>query len=448
MSVAFDPRDIKSKPILDYFATKKCLIIDPVSVTRGSIKKTLGFLGADSINMYDVDNYDKGKMLLESKNPDFIIANYNIEGGSVYNLYQEHLKICPNRLSAAFIVIAEPQAVAEVGIVFEYEMDGVITLPMTGASVIETLVKIARSKVEATPYLKSIAEARAHIIKNELNEALDSIEMATTLSKNSYEASFYSGEVHGLRKDFEIATAFYDEAIRLNSGCFRSLSRLRSLYSAQKNFKKAYEINSLMVQKFPTPPNKIPELIRLSVINEQYEDIADYYDIFKKMSDTVLQSQIQSNVSAGLAVLGREYLKQQKKDLGLLALADSFKLSNGKYEILKMILDILEVHKNTKYLYDLFEKIDVDIWPSNAQAVYFYSYHLFSADDSQVYGYGEKLLRAKIKDVLIYKGVIERSISMKRPLGAIETLVLEGTNTFPEQRQMFEKLLENAKRTN
>lgn len=66
----------------------------------------------------------------------------------------------------------------------------------------------------------------------------------------------------------------------------------------KKEYKKAYDMSFLLAQKFPTPPNKIPDLIRLSIINQRYEDINNYLKIFNFVSQI---RALKFLLSAGLA---------------------------------------------------------------------------------------------------------------------------------------------------
>ena len=94
---------------------------------------------------------------------------------------------------------------------------------------------------------------------------------------------------------------------------------------------------------------------------------------------------------------------------------------------------------------EAFESIDLAQWPDNAEVIYFNTLHLVSTDHQSVINYGEKLLKRKIMDPSIYRGIIERGIRMKRKLGIIEGQVFEGTRHFPAYKEEFETLLEDAK---
>lgn len=442
MSLAFDPGDKKSKAVLDYFENKKWLILDVSASTRTSLKKSIAQVGSKMSNMIDADNFLDAQKIIEKEKPHYIIGSKQINGGSTVQLFDSHLKAVPNRLNAGFFIIADQSSIDEVALALEYEMDGIIALPFTGASVIESVVLSVTHKVAPSTYLNKIEEGRFSLLNGNLERAMESFQTAVTLNKHPYEGFYFLGQIYDERELKEKAIASFEESITHNAEYFKSLNKLRTLYSHQKEFKKAYDINLVMAKKFPTPPEKIPELIRLSIINQKYEDINNYLSLYR-----TIQSQdklAQTYLSAGLAVLGKYFINLNDLDKGIDALRGSFKFSNGKYEILKSISQTFEDCHKLDILFSMFEEIDMEQWPENAQGIYFHAFHLTSNDDLKVIMIGEQLLKKKIKDVLIYKGLIERSIKLKRKSGALESLILEATKDFPEYQTEFEGLLLKA----
>ena len=74
----FDPKDKNNKPLLDYFENKSWLVIEISSSTRNSLKKTITQLGSKMSNMHDADNFLDAQNLINSKKPNFILGNKNI----------------------------------------------------------------------------------------------------------------------------------------------------------------------------------------------------------------------------------------------------------------------------------------------------------------------------------------------------------------------------------
>lgn len=444
MSEYFDPLDKKNKAILDYFENKTWLIIDASTSTRTSIKKSVVQLGSKLSNMIDCDNYTDALKIIETKGPHYIIGNNTINGGSSVQLFEPHLKKVPNRLGSGFFVIADSSAIEEVALALEYDMDGIIVQPFTGSSVIDSVLQSVKAKITPSNYASKIEEGRTSLLKGNLERAMESFQTAVKLNARPYEGFYFLGQIYTEYELKEKAISSYEESVQHNPEYFKSLNRLRSIYYHQNDYKKAYNINLTMAKKYPTPSHLIPELVRLSIINEKYEDINNYLKVYRTIQTP--EPQTQTSISAGLAILGKYFINQREIDKAVDALKGSFKFSNGKYEILKSISQSFEECEKLNVLLDMFEETDLDQWPENVQGVYFHVIHLTSKDDQMVIMTGERLLAKKIKDVLIYRGLIERSINMKRKLGSLESLVLQATRDFPDYKSEFEDLLIKAQR--
>lgn len=443
MSEYFDPTDKKNKNVLDYFENKTWLIIDGSASTRTSLKKSISQLGAKMSNMIDTDNFQDAQVIIQEKRPHYIIGNNIINGGSTAMLFQEHLRAVPNRLGAGFFIVVTSDCVDEVAMELDYDMDGIVALPFTGAAIIDSVLKSVKHKISPTNYVSKIEEGRASLISGNLERAMESFQTAIKLSPHPYEGHYYLGEVYSGYELKEKALSSYEDAVIHNSDYFKSLNKLRTIYYNESNYKMAYDINLIMAQKFPIPHGKIPELIRLSIINKQYNDITNYMKVFMTLKSPEVRTQ--TYLSAGLAILGKYFINQNDTEKGVDALKGAFKFSNGKYEILRNITQSFEECHQLKVLVEMFDETDMDQWPDNAQGVYFHVINLTSNDDQRVIAAGEKLLNKKIKDVLIYKGLIERSIKMKRKAGVLEVLMLEATKDFPEHKLEFENLFSSTK---
>lgn len=439
----FDPQDKANKPILDYFENKIWLVVDASASTRTSIKKSVAQLGAKLSNMLDADNFADAKELVETKKPHFIIGHQTISGGKLTSLYSSHVKGQTNRLNAGFFILTEEENVSDIAAELEYEMDGIITLPFTALAVIDTVLEGSKHKISPSSYVSKVEEGRSFYLTGNFDKATELFNSALYLHEHPYEAYFFLGQIYNDRNLIEKAIGSYEESLAHNNEYFRTLKNLSGLYLKTKNYKKAYDINFLMAQKYPILTERIPELIRLSIINKKYEDINNYLKVFKEMKTSNVDTQL--SISAGLAVLGKYFIHHNDKVKGVEALKAAYSFCNGKYEILDNIMNSFEACSCLHVLLELFDSTDLSMWSDSVQGLYFHTLHHVSRDDAQVLFIGEQLLKKKVKDPHIYVGLIERGIKMHRKIGNIEGLVLEAIKIFPEKKEEFEKLLESAK---
>ncbi len=444
MSNYFDPSAKENQATLEFFEKKTWLVVDPSTSTRASVKKTLTQIGSKTSNIFDTDNLNEARKLIAEKKPHFIIGNKTLNIGSTIELYNDHLSVLPNRLEAGFFVITEKNSLSEAAIALHHDMDGLISVPFTGQTVINTVLNGVKFKMAPTPYLKRLYQAQELFIKGELDYAFTNFEEAIKLHQHPYEAHYFLAEIHKLRNQTNEAIKTYELALAYNPQHYKTLRDLSALYYQQKDFKKAYEVNVKMAQNYPILPERIPDLVRLSIINQKYSDIINYLNVFDTLKSPSIE--IQNAMAAGLAVLGKYFLSLGQAEEAVNTLKRAFQYSNGKYEVLKSISRTFHELNKSEVLLAAFDAIDMSLWPDNAEGIYFQTLHLVSTDSQIVINYGEKLLKRKIIDPGIYRGMIERGIKMKRKLGIIEGQVFEAIKHFPAQKEEFEGLLEEARK--
>lgn len=323
-------------------------------------------------------------------------------------------------------------------------MEGLISIPFTGQAIINTVLAGVKHKINPSPYIKKLYMALEIMIKGDLDSALETFDEAQKMHQHPYEALYYLGEIYKSKGLNNEALSHYEQAYTHNPKHYKTLRDLSALYYQQKNYKMAYEFNVQMAQSYPIPPERIPELIRLSIINQKYPDIINYLKIFDSLKSP--NDELKNSLAAGLAILGKHFFILNENDNACEALKRAFTYSNGKYEVLKNISKTFQDMNKSEVLLNAFDNIDLSQWPDNAEGIYFQTLNLVSKDDGAVINYAEKLLKRKIYDVVIYKGMIERGIKIKRKIGVIEGQVFEAIKNFPAHKDEFEELLAEAKK--
>lgn len=444
MSNYFDPTLKENKPILDYFESKKWLIIESSLSTRSSIKKSLTQIGPKQANMLDCDNLKSALEIIRLEKPHYILTNKYFAGGGVIDIFFEHLKHNTNRLQSGFYVITEENSLSEVAQALNYEMDGLISFPFTASSIISSIVAGAKLKIAPSNYQLKVNTGKQQYLEDNLDFAESFFQEAVALHNFPFEALFYLGEINYKKEKFEIAIEYLEKATTTNENHYRTLFLLCKLYYKLGEYEKAYEISINLVRKFPTPSDFIPDLVRLSIINKKYGDIVNYYKLFSKITNP--NAGTQRSISAGLVILGIYFSNNNELEKSRDALLKALSFSSGKIEIIESITNTFNKIGMLPDLIAEFEKIDFSLWPEASEGFYFHALHLTSNDDQQVLNFGEKLLRKGVKNIIIDKGVIERGIAAGRKYRVIEVQVLDAIRKFPHEANLFENYLKVAKR--
>lgn len=439
MSSFFDPKNKTNHPIISYLEQKTWLLIHSSSIVRSTIKKILTQLGAKSTNIFDASTMEDAQKLINTKRPHYIVTNKTIHDVSALPLFNLHMQVMPNRIEGGFFFVSDEISLAEVAWALEYEMDGVIGVPLNGTSIFTTFLKAIQRKTTPTTYQKIIEEAREKYLQSDLDGALDLFKAALQLDKTPFESCAFIGQIYYDKGLIAESISSFEKSISHNPQYFKSLKRLSELHWQEKNYKKAYDINLLIAQNYPIAPERIPELIRLSIINQKYEDIGNYLKIFQAINDPSLQ--MQHHLAAGLAILGKYFASNNEIGKSIDALLTAYKYANGKYEILKSITQTFQDLNRVEILLNLFDKAILTGWSMEVQILHFQILHSISTDDAEVIQAGEKLLKNNVSDITVHRGIIERSIKIQRNLLDIENLILEASRCFPEYHDEFENLL-------
>jgi tetratricopeptide (TPR) repeat protein len=301
-----------------------------------------------------------------------------------------------------------------------------------------TFINGILKKIEPSYYQQKLEEGRVYYYQNKSIEALETLKTTKSLHQNPYESCSLIAQIYKDKNEITTAINSYEESISFNQFYFKALKRLSDLYYQQKNFKKSYEITQAMTSHYPISPERIPDLIRLSIINKKYEDIINYFKIFKTIQSPNLE--MQQFLSAAMAILGKYFTQTNDTPRAIEALQAAYKFSNGKYEILKSVTQSFQELNKVEILLEMFDKTDLSKWSLEVQGLYFLTLHLTSQDDQHIILVGEKMLKNQVVDFNIYKGVIERSIKIKRSKSNILILISEAIKYFPEHALEFENL--------
>lgn len=443
MIINFDPTSKDAESYFVYFQKKTFLIIESSTNTRTSIKKSIAQLGVKSANIIDAVNIKMAKDIIEKQRPHFVLAPKSINNESSLELLDLHISHLPDRLNAGFFITTNENSLAEVALALEYEMDGLISTPFTASTIINTIATAVHPKISPKDFQLRNNEGRLQLIKGNQEKAKEHFQTSLKISAKNFEAYFYLGMIAKNENDPVEAVKFFELSYLQNPKHYRTLIELSNIYLQLKQYKKAYEINLDLVKHFPIAPSRIPDLIKLSIANQKYDDLNNYFRIFDQLNNQ--SPELKIAIAAGFAVVGRYYLQNKNFEHSQKALKLSFINSDGKYEILDNIYKCyVEMNLGEAFL-NLFDEVNLDEWPQVAQIFYCLGMHIGTNEDYKVINLGEKLLRKGLHNPHLYKAVIERGININRKLGIIEAQVLEASSKFPDLKHEIEKLFEIAK---
>lgn len=428
-----DDKDVKF-----YLERKSALIADTNAVSRSSIMKFLHSMGVPTDKIISVDNYHDATENLKKSKPDIIFAEYVIHKNSGLDLVPMHFAERANRLEASFFVISNSNSMAIAAQIAELDVDGLLIKPYTVNGLKVSFVNGISHKVKPTEYFKNLEKARKLMSEKKSDEALSLLKATKTLTEEPSSACYYEGVVfREIEKMLEAKNSF-QEGLALNPEHYKCMNTLFNIYLEEKNYDKAYELGSTLYKKFPISPTRIPEMTRLMIASNNFNDIMEIAALFAKEEN--MDPLMITYIAAALAIAAKHFAVLNNKDETLKIVKQGSVLANGNVKILRNMANSLirvDLAPEAEKLLKIVSEVD--------QSTENYQLMDFEINNALLPA-GEIIKRGQI---LIQKGIVDQTlfeITLKRFMEggfkqeAIEDLYHKTLKHFPHLKNTLPKI--------
>lgn len=306
----------KSKTIFDdHLKNARVLICDRVASSRRRLMKTCADFGVQRHNILVASSLDEAKNFIERSFPNIIFSEFELQGGygfDVFSYYREFSKESEMNIDKSVtVLITSNMNQSTVAKAAEEDVDTFILKPYTLKSFEEAFMKAVLAKVNPSQYAVKIKEGKDLLFEGEFEKSYEVFEQASKLNPKPSLALFYMGQARFNMDDIEGAESSYDDGLKINAIHYKCQVGLYELFMKLEKFDKAYAVVKNISKYFPANPDRLTEVIRLSIVTENYEDIEQYYTLFKDLenrNETVI-----TYMCSGLFIAAKYYF-QQKQD--------------------------------------------------------------------------------------------------------------------------------------
>lgn len=436
--MVFDVHDKANKPLLDYLSSRIALVVDTSSASRSTVRKLLGSLGMKTSNVDTAENYPEAEEFIQSKKPQIIFSDYALGGKSGLDLFALQKKQYPNRLDTIFFVLSDKNSPMIASRVAEEEADGLIVRPFTFTSLLDKFVEAAREKTLNNEYLQAVEAAKQILAEGKRKEALEAFQKAQTMDEKPVQALFYEGLIHHQDSRITEAMKSFERGLEINPTHYKCLTGLFDLLMETKQYERAYGVGGKISQSYPISPKRIPDFVRLSVMNRKYEDILSYFDLLTSLEAT--DTTVANSVSAGLVVCAKYFLQKGNTSDAVAALRKAHAACNGKTGIIK---EIVVTYYNAGLKDEA--KAILSASPPDVKD----STEIRMVELEQAFKDGPmvnalqislNLIAQGTKDTRIFEIALMSSVAMKRRPESIQELLENACRTFPDKKDFFTKL--------
>lgn len=428
----------KVQAIKKFLGDKKALIADDKKTTRTTLKKILTKFGVKVQHIFIADNNSDASEIINDLKIDIVFAGYNVGSEKGIDLLNTHMNVFPNRQRAIFSLISGPNSIASSCLILDTEADDYIAEPFTTKSIADSFLKIVERKITSSPFLNAYHKTKELIFLNELDTARKIIE-PLKLGQNHLDEIYYlEARVFQEEGNTEEALKLFEMALEVNDSHYLSLKSLVEEYSNLKMWKNAYTHTIKLLNNYPINPENLPELIRLSIANQQYEDLIKYAEFFSGLE--VQSPCLKTNIAASLVICSNYFMKNKERDKGVKTLLEAVKHSSGKFSILEKIISIFIEYKEVKLAYDILNQFE----PLHGENPSYRNLEIqidyCNKDIKSVLKKGIPLAESGAANIEVYEVVILSSIQAQRKTNSIIHLIDKAAAKFPERSKYFQSM--------
>lgn len=424
-----------------FIASRSVVIVDPHLSSRAGLSKTLVELGARASHVGLASNVTDGHAEIERRKPNIVICEYDLGKSCGLELLQTLRAQNPASKEWLFLLLTSNTSQSAVARAAEEDVDGFILKPYTIGVLRQTIMKVALAKIQPSDYVKAIEAGKKLLEEKNIDEALQQFNTAMTLDAKPSLAHFYRGQVELMKQAMQEAEGDYQAGLAHNKIHYKCLVGLFDMFMEQKRYAEAYDVVKRISRYFPANPQRLATVLRLAIMNQGFEDIERYYQMFCALEQR--NEELVKYVCAALVVCGKYYLQTNFPSRAHELFQKAAVTAAGKTRILREIIQNLcdfDLHTMASEYLKRF--------PTETQSQPdFLAMQYLVQSKTVALGVaieqGRSLIKKGVEDPLIYKILIRKSLEANFR-DAAEQLVLDAKKLWPDRGNEFQKLISAA----
>lgn len=311
-------KNVSQKDIIifqKYVKKRKVLIVNEGGTTRAMLSKTFSELGARGDFIQLASSFDEACEKIQLLSPEVVVTDFNLgamSGLSLINLQHEKN---PDLKDTLFIILTSNTSQTAIAQAAEEEVDSYILKPFTVKNLRASLVRAVIDKVNPSDYARAIERGKNALFKGDLEAAMHAFDEAIELNPKPALAYFYKGQTELVRNALNSAEEDFRKGLEFCKIHYKCLVGLFDLLMMQKKDAEAYLVVRKIATYFPSNPKRLFQILKLTVILKEFEDLVDYYEAFCNLPTRDRELTLQ--MCAALVVAGRFFLMKEEREKGL-----------------------------------------------------------------------------------------------------------------------------------
>ena len=410
--------------LIPLLKSARFLIVDPTS-SRKSLRSLMSDFSVKPDQIEVVENVPDAMHVIEGRTPNVFFVEYTIGSQACFDMIRiQSERLEPGSLRAVFLITTQDSNSMVTSAATE-NVDAIIVKPFSFGMLKDRFCEILFQKLAPTPYVQALDKGRLLLKEEQFDEALAVFRQARTLDPKPSLALALEAETFQARKDHEEALKCYEEALKHNPSHFRSLLGSFDSYLALGKNDEAYVSARTLAQHHTIPAKRIPDMIRVSINTQHFEDLVGFYQTAGDLSS--MDESIASHLGAGLVICGLHFLKRSNKDSAIDAFRKAEVASKQNPRILMRILQALVSAGLEAEMKSFMSRVPEEI--RNSPDVQMAEIELLKKT-------GQNLRALEQSLRLIQQGIKVE----KRKDSLIEDLIFKAGNAFPDKKPYYESL--------
>ncbi|HLE01217.1 MAG TPA: hypothetical protein VJB59_13220 [Bdellovibrionota bacterium] len=416
-------------------ANVRFLVADPSS-SRKSFRALLSYFKVKPHLVDVVDSAHDSTEVLKKNKHNVIFADYSLGGSHCFELIQVQQDVLSPEEVRAFFLITSQDSNSLVSSAADESVDAIFVKPFNFGILKQRFIEVLSQKIDPSPYTKAIKQGRRELKMEKPEEAIKSFQQAKKLDPAPALACSYEGEAHQMLKHHPEAIRSFEEGLSYNPTHFRSLLGAVESFMETEDYEKAYAAGRKLVDHHTVPVKRIPQLIRLSVLNQKFEDVVQFYEVTSRLDQS--DDTLATYLGAGLVICGLYFLRKGANTSALDAFRKAEVACKQQPRILTRILRALITAGLEAEMKAFLSRIPDEVKDSAEVRLAQIEFWARSGSQHKALEYALKMIQENIKDEKLFEWAIRISKDLKRKDTLIEDLVFKAGQAFPDKRAFFE----------
>jgi CheY-like chemotaxis protein len=433
--VKLDPEQLEK--FKAFIQSGKTMIVDTSASSRQRMASILSMMGARASDMLLVSSYDDAQEIMKSVTPKLILCDYMLDGKPGLDLLQMRRARDQESKGCLYALVTGNSSQSLVAQAAEEDVDTFILKPYTIDSFQKILLQAVIQKIHPSQYVMTIEEGKQFLSTGDFPRAQKCFEHAMTLEPKPALACFYLGQLKMVQGALDLASNEFQTGLQFNGIHYKCLVGLYENLIKQNRLKDAYFVVRRLARFFPANPSRLSEVIALAIKTNHFDDMNEYYDIFKAMETRT--DRLVDHVCAGLNVYGKLKLIHGEVETGIKLFDQTSVSCAGRTKFLRYIIETLVQYEQgvqaEQYLvrFPLHEREGLNYLVSE------YLVQSLSEDADRMVHLGRSILsrNAGYGDPRLYSVLIEAMLDRGMNDEAEEAM-RKAISQYPEQRENFE----------